>query len=638
MPTVNNDGTLVGAAIRPINSIMPMATAFAFEINGGHHQVATLADRDNIMESRRQWGMLCTVYNDTPNNATYQLTYGYNNNSTDTMDNTNWVVFSGGTVGAGGSGKWQGPALSVAIDEPGYYLDGDRYLVGLNSGVSLSGSFASLTNSEYTGYLVGGYIAEYKSSISNWVTTLPSDGMTIRVNDQDNSFYRYEGTYSTGQWYKERVNQVRHLSASSVNGVDYTITTGDFFTYSSEAVYLIQFGTSNSGSSATLNINGLGQKDMKKQDASGISDLLVNDLNSSNIYNLVYDGTKFRVNQPAVSGDGSAIKYRIVSDERIAVPAYSEYLLYGDLEVNGILDISSTGKVVIINGALNVNGGTVSNSNRIEFVSIDTAISGSGTTNYVARWTPDGNTLSTGLIQDNGISTAINTAPNSDALLIMQTTSHSYAQYTVLARTSNDNNIGIRNLTFGSTDTNIGIQGIGSGKDNNVNIGINGIGSGINDDAGTAITIGGKFEAYDTNLGNSYAVQLQDGTEGIGKVLTSITADGKANWTDRNLQKIITYPTDFIGTNYAITGADNGYSIIIVNGSAAVSITVPTGLTSKMQVGFIQDGTGDVTFATASTTINNAIGGYKIKGQYDQAYLEQGVNTSTYYLLGNTKI
>jgi hypothetical protein len=57
-----------------------------------------------------------------------------------------------------------------------------------------------------------------------------------------------------------------------------------------------------------------------------------------------------------------------------------------------------------------------------------------------------------------------------------------------------------------------------------------------------------------------------------------------------------------------------------------------------MQVGFIQDGTGNVTFTPSGTTLNNAISGYKIKGQYDQAYLEQGATASIYYLLGNTKV
>ena len=382
-----NIGTLVGAAIRPIDDTMPIASAFAFEINGGHHQVATLVARNAIITQRRQWGMLCTVYNDSTvaNNMTYQLKYGYYN--TDIMNNANWVIFSGAGVVGGGS-SWLEPVLSMTMSTPGFPFDGERYLVGLSSAASLSGSFSTLTNAEYVGNLVGGYIAEYKDGLSGWETTLPTDGMTLRVNDQDNSFYRYEGTNSTGQWYKERVNQVRQFSAASSNRVDYTITTGDYFTYSTEAVYLVQFATSNSGSAATLNINGLGQKSMRKQGVSGLSDFSPNDLNSSGIYNLIYDGTNFRVTLPPGAGGAFTLKYKIVADERIEVPAYSEYLLYGDLEVNGILDINSTGKVVIINGALNVNGGTVSNSGNIQLITFATASTAGGLQKYTEVLTP----------------------------------------------------------------------------------------------------------------------------------------------------------------------------------------------------------------------------------------------------------
>jgi hypothetical protein len=378
---------------------MPIASAFSFEINGGHHQVATLVARDAIIVQRRQWGMLCTVYNDSTatNNATYQLKYGYN--STNTMDNANWVVFSGGVSG-GGSSNWVDPVISITMSTPGVSVDGDRYLVGLNSATTLSGSFASLTNTGYVGNLVGGYIAEYKSSISNWVTTLPTNGMTLRVNNDDNSFYRYEGTYSTGQWYKERVNQVRSFSASSVDGITYNITSGDFFTYSTEVVYLVQFGTANSGSTASLNINGLGIKSLKKQSLSGLIDFTPNDINSNSIYSLIFDGSYFRVNISG-SGESSVLKYRILTDERISIPEYSEYLLYGDLEVNGVLDINSTGKVVLLNGGLNINGGTVSNSDRIEFVNLP-MVSSSGVTGYVPKWVSNTTISATSSIHDSG--------------------------------------------------------------------------------------------------------------------------------------------------------------------------------------------------------------------------------------------
>jgi hypothetical protein len=104
-----------------------------------------------------------------------------------------------------------------------------------------------------------------------------------------------------------------------------------------------------------------------------------------------------------------------------------------------------------------------------------------------------------------------------------------------------------------------------------------------------------------------------------------------------NLQKVITYPTDFTGTNYTLTNADYNFEIIIANGATNVSITVPSGLTSKIGVGFTQKGTGDVTYVASGTIINNPIG-LKIKGQYYQTYLSQELSTNNYFLGGNTKI
>ena len=103
-----------------------------------------------------------------------------------------------------------------------------------------------------------------------------------------------------------------------------------------------------------------------------------------------------------------------------------------------------------------------------------------------------------------------------------------------------------------------------------------------------------------------------------------------------NLQKVITYPADFSGTNYTLTNADNNYTIIVDNAATAVTIIVPSGLTSKIGVGFIQKGTADVTFTASGTTIQNPTG-LKIKGQYYQTFIEQDGNTNVIYLLGNTK-
>lgn len=355
-----NIGTLVGATIRPIDSSDLISTAWDNEIKGGHHAYATLSERNSIIIQRRSWGMLCTIYNDGSNNGTYQLRYGYS--STTITDNNNWVAFSGSGGSGGGSDYWLDPALSVRTVEPISPTNGDRYITGLDSSASLTG-----TNwSTYT----GGYIVQWNSTLSDWDKTSPKNGYTIRVNNEDGSLYRYEGTYSTGKWVKEYIDQVLSLTAITLNGYNYTSSLPNLFSYENNQVYLTSFSTTNSGtSSVTLNINGLGAKSVKKQTSNGLDDLLVNELNTGLVYTLFYDGTYFRVNKP-FSDAPFDIKYRIRSNELVQVPAYNEYLIYGDLTVEGRLDIDTYGKVVIINGGLQLNGGTVSNSSNIQMVDI----------------------------------------------------------------------------------------------------------------------------------------------------------------------------------------------------------------------------------------------------------------------------
>ena len=105
-----------------------------------------------------------------------------------------------------------------------------------------------------------------------------------------------------------------------------------------------------------------------------------------------------------------------------------------------------------------------------------------------------------------------------------------------------------------------------------------------------------------------------------------------------NLQKIITYPTDFTGTNYTITNNDNNYVIFVNNGTVDVSITINSSVNiPNFSVGFIQEGSGTVTHLTSGVSLINTIG-YKIKGYGFQTFIEKKLNTNIYYLLGNTKV
>jgi hypothetical protein len=191
--------------------------------------------------------------------------------------------------------------------------------------------------------------------------------MSVRVNNQDNIIFRYD--LGKGFWIKEKGNQVLPISANSLDGTIFTATSDNLFTYQVDTIYIVQFVTANSGTTLTLNINGLGVKTIKNQTSAGLTDFVSKEINPTILYNLQYDGTYFRLTKP--SSDPTLVRYSIRSNETVIVPAYQEYLVYGDLEVKGNLNIDTNGKVVVINGALNVNGGTVSNSSNVQLVNIN---------------------------------------------------------------------------------------------------------------------------------------------------------------------------------------------------------------------------------------------------------------------------
>lgn len=93
------------------------------------------------------------------------------------------------------------------------------------------------------------------------------------------------------------------------------------------------------------------------------------------------------------------------------------------LELNGNdLPISGTkpAGLMVYNqgGAIGPNGFYYWNGSAwIQVATTANTVDGSGTLNYTARWTPDGNTLGIGIIQDDGSGVGIATAPNSNVKL-----------------------------------------------------------------------------------------------------------------------------------------------------------------------------------------------------------------------------
>jgi hypothetical protein len=385
-----NTGTLITAAIRPNDPLDLIASAFANEVKGGLHSASASSDRNSIFESRREWGMLCYVIND---DKTYQLTYGYS--SAIITDNLNWKEFSGS--GGSGGGEWLDSVLTVSFSEPVSPSNGDRYLVGRNQTDSITG----------TNWLpeTPGFVAQWNSSISSWELTYPSDGTSLRVDDEDNVIYRYEGIYTSGGgWQKEKESQVRRLVATQTGGGSYSATsTPTLNQYDTDGLYIVKFTNTNVGASVSLNVNGLGNVPIKKTDGYSLTDIYSGQIKTGYQYLVTYNGTQFELLDPSSGGgtssyDGS-IKYNITPADNIIVRPNTQYWVYGDLNIDGSID--NMGHLIVTNGSVTIgptgsfNVGTWSNVNFAE-------INGLGEVNYVPRWSSSYMLTATSSITDDG--------------------------------------------------------------------------------------------------------------------------------------------------------------------------------------------------------------------------------------------
>ena len=352
-----NVGTLISAAIRPVDSDDPIASAYAKEIKGGLHTTDNVSDRNAIIFERREWGMMCYSVAD---DKTYQLTYNYT--STSIMDNNNWVEFSGS--GGGSGSEWVDSLLSIQNSPPVSPSNGDRYMVGS----SPSGGWIALQS---------GLIVQWNSVLSQWISTTPTDGMSLVVDNEDGAIYRYEtygGLYPfpLGDWKKERIGQIRDISFSSVNGASYSATSNPTFnSYVNDMIFLSTFNTTNTGSTVSLNINGMGQVQLKKPTSNGLTNFNPLDIEVGLVYNVIYDGTYFQLNRSFVNEDLFNVKYNVEPNDYIVVPQNYQYWVYADLQISG--NLVNYGQVIIANGSMNITGGTFTNYGSLSLINLSTS-------------------------------------------------------------------------------------------------------------------------------------------------------------------------------------------------------------------------------------------------------------------------
>jgi hypothetical protein len=166
------------------------------------------------------------------------------------MNNYNWKEFN--SSGSNG-GEWVDSVISIRNAETTSPTNGDRYIIG-------SAPTGTIWSSKSPGLVV-----QWNSVLSKWDETQPTNGTSVRVDDVDNSIWKYLGTFPVGTWNQEKSNLVRSLVLTSGDGVNYTGTSNPTFSqYSKDIVLLSSFSSTNIGMTVSININGLGQKYVKK--------------------------------------------------------------------------------------------------------------------------------------------------------------------------------------------------------------------------------------------------------------------------------------------------------------------------------------------------------------------------------------
>jgi hypothetical protein len=366
-----NLGTLITSTIRPLSQNSGIATVLGNEIKGGYHVVSTLSDRNLISVARRTFGMLVYL---TTSDEFYQLK---TINSTSVSDNLNWsLVNLGGSIGAS---EWLNSVISRSSVPPMSPNTGDRYLVVSGTGV-------------WTGF--DDIIVEWNGT--SWQSILPTEGVTIRVDDEIESLYSYVGDdFNLGYW--------KRLDFSEFQ-VKYEITSSesiDIATYSQYLVYgdlqldgqienwgqLVVINGGVTGSGTVSGGGSLIQPEFLTEvypstgiqiSASGSYDRVISlDIISGTGITLSSIGNQVEISLLSSTFSEGYPQYIIESSDYVSVPDNRLYFIYGDLTVGGTLDIGTYGKVVVVNGSLiTTTGSVINNLGNLEIYNIPSGVTG----------------------------------------------------------------------------------------------------------------------------------------------------------------------------------------------------------------------------------------------------------------------
>lgn len=195
-------------------------------------------------------------------------------------------------------------------------------------------------------------------------------------------------------------------------------------------------------------------------------------------------------------------------------------------------------------------------------------IVGSGTLNYVPKFTPDGATIGDSQIQDDGTNLSIGTSISVDDKILVQTSS----DITAVNGINNTNGyfgvVGECNAVgTGGSGANYGVLGKGYNHDTK-NVGVSG------DAQYGSIAVGLRGSA--SGATNNYSVQLLDGSQQFGRFLKCLsTSNGYGKWADITASDI----SSFVGLPCEIQLAVSDETTALTTGTGKLTFRMPHAMT-----------------------------------------------------------
>jgi len=152
--------------------------------------------------------------------------------------------------------------------------------------------------------------------------------------------------------------------------------------------------------------------------------------------------------------------------------------------------------------------------------------------------------------------------------------------------------------------------------------------------------VAGDFITLPTSVGptGEQGIQGTQGIQGIQGPQGEIGPQGIQGATGENGINAANNLQRDMSATFTLADSDNNYVIQLKN-ATDITVYVPNTLaTAKFCCGFIRKGVGEVTFATIGAMVLNNPIGFRIKSQYDPAFIERDNDAQICTLLGNLKV